>query len=49
MTACTSGDTYNLKIEENGLVPNHSYTLLSVKEVNSSSWREKLVHIRNTW
>ena len=37
MTTCTSGDIYNLKIEENGLVPNHSYTLLSVKEVNSSS------------
>ena len=49
MTASTSGDTYNLKIEENGLVPAHSYTLLSVKEDNTSSWREKLVHIRNPW
>ena len=49
MTAGTSGDTYNLRIEENGLVPGHAYTLLGVKEVNTNSGREKLVHIRNPW
>ena len=37
----TSGDTYNLKIEENGLVPGHSYTLLGVKEVNTF-WKGKI-------
>ena len=41
MTASTSGDTYNLKIEENGLVPGHSYTLLGVKEVNTF-WKGKI-------
>ena len=49
MTAGTSGDTYNLRIEENGLVPGHAYTLLGVREVNTGSGREKLVHIRNPW
>ncbi len=49
MTAGTSGDTYNLDIEENGLVPGHAYTTLGVKEVQTSNGTEKLVHIRNPW
>ena len=30
MTAGTSSDTYNLNIEEMGLVPGHAYILLQV-------------------
>ena len=49
MTAGTSGDTYNLDLEEKGLVPGHAYTLLGVKEVQTSSGKERLVHLRNPW
>ena len=49
MTAGTSGDTYHLPIEQKGLVPGHAYTLLGVVEVNTSSGRERLVHLRNPW
>ena len=49
MTAGTSGDTYNLDLEEKGLVPGHAYTLLGVKEVQTSSGKVKLVHLRNPW
>ena len=37
MTAGTSGDTYNLNLEENGLVPGHAYTVLKVQEFNTSN------------
>ena len=49
MTAGTSGDTYHLPIEQRGLVPGHAYTLLGVREVNTSYGKERLVHIRNPW
>ena len=49
MTAGTSGDTYNLDLEDRGLVPGHAYTCLGVKEVNTSSGKVKLVHLRNPW
>ena len=49
MTAGTSGDVYNLNIEEMGLAPGHAYTLLEAKEVNTSNGKEKLVHLRNPW
>ena len=49
MTAGTSGDVYNLNLEELGLAPGHAYTLLEVKEVKTSNGNEKLVHLRNPW
>ena len=49
MTAGTSGDTYNLDLEENGLVPGHAYTVLKVQEFNTSYGRVKLVNMRNPW
>ena len=49
MTAGTSGDTYNLDLEDKGLVPGHAYTCLGVKEVNTSNGKVKLVHLRNPW
>ena len=49
MTAGTSGDTYNLDLEENGLVPGHAYTVLRVKEFNTSYGRVRLVNMRNPW
>ena len=49
MTAGTSGDTYNLDLEDKGLVPGHAYTCLGVKEVTTNSGKVKLVHLRNPW
>ena len=49
MTAGTSGDVYNLDLEEMGLAPGHAYTLLEAKEVSTSNGNEKLVHLRNPW
>jgi hypothetical protein len=49
MTAGTSGDVYNLNLEELGLAPGHAYTLLEAKEVKTSNGNEKLVHLRNPW
>ena len=49
MTAGTSGDTYNLDLEENGLVPGHAYTIIKVQEFNTSYGKAKLVNIRNPW
>ena len=45
LTAGTSGDTYNLDIEEKGLVPGHAYTLIETVEIGNN----KLVHLRNPW
>ena len=45
MTAGTSGDVYNLPIEEMGLSPGHAYTLLDLLEING----EKVVRLRNPW
>ena len=49
MTAGTSGDTYNLDIEDVGLVPGHAYTVLGVREVNVNGVKDKVVHVRNPW
>ena len=49
MTAGTSGDTYNLDMEDVGLVPGHAYTILGVKEIKVGGTIERLVHIRNPW
>ena len=49
MTAGTSGDVYNLNLEELGLAPGHAYTLLEAKEVITSYGKEKLVYLRNPW
>ena len=49
MTAGTSGDTYNLDLEENGLVPGHAYTVIKVQEFNTSYGRVKLINMRNPW
>ena len=49
MTAGTSGDTYNLDIEENGLVPGHAYTIVSVREFQTSYGNVRLVNMRNPW
>ena len=49
MTAGTSGDVYNLDLEELGLSPGHAYTLLEAKEVNTLNGKEKLIHLRNPW
>ena len=49
MTAGTSGDVYNLNLEELGLAPGHAYTLLEVKEVITLNGKEKLMHLRNPW
>lgn len=49
MTAGTSGDTYNLNLEDLGLVPGHAYTILGVREVKVAGKIEKLVYIRNPW
>ena len=45
MTAGTSGDVYNLPIEEMGLSPGHAYTLLDLHEING----ERVVRLRNPW
>ena len=49
MTAGTSGDTFTLCMEEVGLVPGHAYTVLGVKEVDTSDGKQKLVNLRNPW
>ena len=49
MTAGTSGDTFSLCMEEVGLVPGHAYTVLGVKEVNTSEGKQKLINLRNPW
>ena len=49
ITAGTSGDTYNLDLEENGLVPGHAYTVIKVQEFNTSYGKVKLVNMRNPW
>ena len=41
MTAGTSTDTYNLNIEELGLIPGHAYTCLEVKEVTYKGGKVK--------
>ena len=48
MTAGTSSDTYNLNLEEMGLVPGHAYTLLQVVQLTGKS-NERLVKLRNPW
>ena len=45
MTAGTSGDVYNLPIEEMGLSPGHAYTVLDLHEING----EKVMRLRNPW
>ena len=49
MTAGTSGDDYSINMEEVGLIPGHAYTVLGVKEVNTSQGKQKLVNLRNPW
>ena len=49
MTAGTSGDTYNLDLEDVGLVPGHAYTVLGVREVKVNGMKDKVVHLRNPW
>ena len=49
ITAGTSGDTYNLDLEENGLVPGHAYTVVKVQEFNTSNGKVRLVNMRNPW
>ena len=49
ITAGTSCDTFSLKLEEVGLVAGHAYTVLGVKEVNTSQGKQKLVNLRNPW
>ena len=49
MTAGTSGDDYSINMEEVGLIPGHAYTVLGVKEVNTSKGKQKLVNLRNPW
>ena len=49
ITAGTSGDTYNLDLEENGLVPGHAYTVVKVQEFKTSYGNVRLVNIRNPW
>ena len=49
MTAGTSGDTYNLDLEENGLVPGHAYTIVKVQEFSTSYGNVRLVNLRNPW
>ena len=49
MTAGTSGDTYNLDLEERGLVPGHAYTVVKVQEFSTQYGNVKLVNLRNPW
>ncbi len=49
MTAGTSTDTYNLDIEEKGLVPGHAYTILKVKEIDYRGYPVRLLKLRNPW
>ena len=49
MTAGTSGDTFNLDLEEKGLVPGHAYTISEAREIKTSKGKVKLVHLRNPW
>ena len=49
MTAGTSGDTYNLDLEENGLSPGHAYTIVKVQEFKTSYGNVRLVNMRNPW
>ena len=49
MTAGTSGDVYNLDIEEKGLVPGHAYTIVKVQEFSTQYGSVKLVNLRNPW
>ena len=49
MTAGTSADTYNLDIEEKGLVPGHAYTILKIQEINYRGYPVRLLKLRNPW
>ena len=49
MTAGTSADTYNLDLEEKGLVPGHAYTILNIKEINYKGYNVRLLKLRNPW
>ena len=45
MTAGTTKNTNNFKLEKIGLSPGHAYTVLGVLEINS----EKVIKLRNPW
>ena len=49
MTAGTSGDTYNLDLEENGLVSGHVCTVVKVQEFKTSYGNVGLVNVKNPW
>ena len=45
MTAGTTKNTNNFKLQKIGLTPGHAYTVLGVLEINS----EKVIKLRNPW
>ena len=45
MTAGTTKNTNNFKLEKIGLTPGHAYTVLGVLEIN----KEKVIKLRNPW
>ena len=45
MTAGTTKNTNNFKLEKIGLTPGHAYTVLGILEIN----KEKVIKLRNPW
>ena len=49
MTAGTSSDNANLKLDKIGLCIGHAYTLMNIYKINTKSGEERLVKLRNPW
>ena len=49
MTAGTSSDNVNLKLDKIGLCIGHAYTLMNIYKINTKSGEERLVKLRNPW
>ena len=49
MTAGSSIDIFNLNLDEVGLLPGHSYSVLGVLEIDTGKELEKVVRLRNTY
>ena len=45
MTAWTTKNTNNFKLEKIGLSPGHAYTVLGILEINS----KQIIKLRNSW
>ena len=49
MTAGTTKNTNNFRLEKIGLTPGHAYTVLGVLEIDGGKGPEKVIKLRNPW